>query len=409
MTAIACLRLFIDDAARFGDAQEITDLVSRVAGAYLETTWRWPRRHARVAPCSFVLADPDATALDAGELKALSRDLQQRLFGVDGDGEVALVMFEGGQEEMMRFAGLSTSKLAAILAGEDDDPIAGRVSKITPTNVTSAPPKGPRVADARSSQVSASDPFTEESAKVAYRGLYHTGRQMFFGNVAVWHEGGAGRQGYGFDAPKQDSDVPEHDVPTLKGALDVIQAMDAGMMFLPICFSSIIKPSTRELLAPHLEALPKRRRGQLAAAVYDTPRAPSFWSIWELKSALDPHFSRIDLRVTDPAFQIDDLPADLATSVTLVLPKSGEGARLAAIKRFMDQAPNYRRRQVLQGIGDVVSKRELNACIDAGAPFLTGPGISELLTRPTESVNCPILHLPLQDWSLKEALYRKTP
>lgn len=406
MTAIACLRLLIDDAARFGDAEEIAELVSKVAGAYLETTWRWPRRHGLIAPCSFVLADPTATALDASELKALSRDLQQRLFGVDGDGEVNLVVFEGGQEEMMRFAGFTPGKLAALLAGQDDDPIAGRISKITPHEVVDVPPKSAAARPAASREASHADPFLDQPARVAYRGLYHTGRQTFFGNVAVWHDAARSPSGYGFDTPRQDGDLPEHDIPTLEGALEAIVAMESGMMFLPLCFSSIIKPSTRDLLIPHLEALPKRRRGQLAAAVYDTPRAPTFWALSQLKTWLDPYFSRIDLRVSDPAFQIDDLPPGLATSVTLVLPKAGEAVRLAAITRFMNEAPNYRRRQVWQGMGDVVTKRELNACIDAGAPFLTGSGISELLTRPTESVNCPVLHLPLQDWSLKEEIYR---
>ena len=38
----------------------MADLVSKIASAYLETRWSWPRRHGLVAPFAFVLADPRA-------------------------------------------------------------------------------------------------------------------------------------------------------------------------------------------------------------------------------------------------------------------------------------------------------------------------------------------------------------
>jgi hypothetical protein len=189
----------------------------------------------------------------------------------------------------------------------------------------------------------------------------------------------------------------------LRGALSAVAKLDVGVMFFPLSFSTLVKPSARIELTPHLEALPRHRRGQLAAAVYDTPRAPSFSALSQLKRYIDPYFSRIDLRVTDPAFQIDDMPPGVAASVTLVLPSASEAVRIAAIGRFMREAPAYRRKSVLQGVGDVRTRRELNACIDHGAPFLTGSAITDLLETPTGIQSCSALHLPLHDWSMEES------
>ena len=136
----------------------------------------------------------------------------------------------------------------------------------------------------------------------------------------------------------------------------------------------------------------------LTSCVSDTPRAPSFSSLSQLKRFLAPHFSRIDLRVTDPAFQIDDLPPEFADSVTLVLPAASEAVRLAAINRFMHDAAAYRRKGTWQGIGDVRTRRELNACLEAKAPFLTGAAVTELLEEPTPVVECHPAHLPLRSW-----------
>ncbi len=94
-----------------------------------------------------------------------------------------------------------------------------------------------------------------------------------------------------------------------------------------------------------------------------------FPALSQIKRYLDPYFSRIDLRVSDPAFQIDDLPPAAAASVTLVLPTATEAVRLAAIARFMRENLAYRRKGVWQGIGDVRTRRELNACGGTGCGF----------------------------------------
>jgi hypothetical protein len=400
MTALACLKIFVGEELRFTDSDSLAALVAKVAGAYLETTWLWPRRHGLVAPFSFVLTDPRAVKLDPRELQALARDLQHKLFGDKGDGEIALLTFEGDQGDVMRFAGIPTAQLKALLSGDDDGEFAGRICRITPEGVTSiAPPGGPVVGEPPMETLHA-EPVAVAPARPAYRGVFHTQREVFVGNFAVWREAGS-PSSFGLDAPAAIITDPAHDIPVLRGAREMLTRFEAGIMFLPISFSTLVKPQARAELQPHLEALPRLQRGRLAAAIYDTPRAPSFSALSQMKRCLDPYFGRIDLRVTDPAFQIDDLPPDVANSITLQLPATGETARLAAISRFMRDAAGYRRKRVWQGITDVSTRRELNAALELGTPFLTGPAITELLEAPTDVVPCSALHLPLHDWSAK--------
>lgn len=82
------------------------------------------------------------------------------------------------------------------------------------------------------------------------------------------------------------------------------------------------------------------------------------------------------------------------------MPVASEAIRLAAIGRFMREAPAYRRKGVWQGIGDIRTRRELNACVELAAPFLTGSAITDLLESPAAVLPCSHLHLPLHDWAL---------
>jgi len=402
MTAIACLKVFVGDELKFADNETMAALVGKVAGAYLETTWLWPRRYGLVAPFSFVLADPRATQLDARELQALSRDLQLKLFGKEGAGDIVLLMFEGDQTDVMRFAGIHGAQLKALLDGTDDGSIVGRVCRITPTEVSSVVPQGGPVCGAPPmEELAALKPVAQEErppARVGYRGIYHGPRELFVGSVAVWRPAETASI-FGLASSSQEAAREEEDIPTLGGVVEALAAVSVGMMSFPISFSTMVKPAGRAQLLPHLEALPPGSRPRLAAAVYDTPRAPSFSALSLVKKFLDPFFHRLDLRVTDPAFQIEELPSGLASSVSLVLPQSDEPARLAAISRFMREAPAYRRKQVWQGVTDVRNRRELNYCLDQGVPFLTGSAITDLLERPLGASHLPSLHLPMHDWS----------
>jgi hypothetical protein len=403
MTAIACLKVFVGDELRFADNETMAALVGKVAGAYLETTWLWPRRYGLVAPFSFVLADPRATKLDARELQALARDLQFKLFGDKGEGDIALLMFEGDQTDVMRFAGIHGAQLKALLEGKDDGSIVGRVCRITPTEVSSVVPQGGPVCGAPTMEdLAALEPPGQGAgppARVGYRGVYHGPRQVFIGSVAVWRQARVA-SAFGLTPARLEADRPEDDVLALAAAAQALAAVPVGVIFFPISFSTIVKPGARAELLPHLEALPRPARGRLAAAVYDTPRAPAFSALSQVRRALEPFFSRLDLRVADPAFQIEELPEGLASSVTLVLPQADEATRLAAVNRFLRDAPIYRRKQVWQGITDVRTRRELNHCIEQHAPFISGQAVTDLLEKPVGAVQLPWLNLPLHDWSV---------
>lgn len=399
MTALACLKIMVGDTLMFADADTMAGLVAKVAGAYLESTWLWPRRYGLVAPFSFVLADPRATLLDPRELQALARALQTKLFGQTSDGEVSLLMLEGDKAEVMRFAGMPAHELKALLDADDLGEAIGRVCRITPDGVVSlAPPGGPVTGEPPVEILREIEP--EPKTRIAYRGVYHSPRELFVGNVALRRESAAPRP-LDFDAPApavngRDAD---HDIPILQSAKDILGRQESGVLFFPICFSTLVKPSARDALLPHLEALPRAARQRLAAAVYDTPRAPSFSAMQTIQALLKPHFSRLDLRVSDPAFQVEDLPADFASSVTLILPEGSESVRLSAATRFLRDAPLYARKRIWQGISELRTRRELNACVEQRAPFLSGPAITDLLEAPTPTTSCPSLHLPLHDWS----------
>lgn len=400
MTALACLKIMVGDTLIFADADTMADLVAKVAGAYLETTWLWPRRYGLVAPFSFVLADPRATLLDARELQALARALQTKLFGLTSDGEVSLLMLEGDKAEIMRFAGMPPQQLKAMLHADDLGEAIGRVCRVSPDGVVSLVPAGGAVTGEPPMEALQNTPPAPAPPRVAYRGVYHAPRERFVGNIALWRDDAAPKA-FEFDSPAPAAHGREvdHDIPILWNAIDILERQEAGVLFFPICFSTLIKPSARDELTSHLKALPPAARPRLAAAVYDTPRAPSFSAMQAIQTHLSPFFARLDLRVSDPAFRIEDLPVDFVSSVTLILPEGSESIRLSAATRFLRDAPLYTRKHIWQGVSELRTRRELNACIEQKAPFLSGPAVTDLLEAPTPTTACLSLHLPLHDWS----------
>lgn len=405
MTAIACLKIFVGENLRFADSDTMAALVAKVAGAYLETCWVWPRRYGLVAPYSFVLADPRATRLDARELQKLAQDLQFKMFGDKGSGDVALLMFEGDQTDVMRFASTHGAALKALLTGENDGAFAGRVCKITPDAVTSiAPPGGDVGGSPPAEELAAIEPepplggiaslmdVTEPST--GWWGVYYLNKEHFVGSGVDWR---MAWDDLAFGAI-EDSDVTARDLACLDAALEQMAHPRPGYIFLPFCFSSLIKPSVRETYRSHIESFPRALRPRMAASVYDVPREPSYGAIGQIRNFLTPYFSLIDLHVKDPGFRIESLPAGAVNSVTLVLEGTDERARLAAITRFLKDSATYRAKRVWQGVAMVKSLKELDLCRRLKAPFLSGPMIAPLTKAPTGEVACPALNLPYRNW-----------
>ena len=407
MTAIACLKVFVGEELRFADSDAMAALVAKVAGAYLETIWLWPRRYGLVAPFSFVLADPRATALDARELQKLAADLQFKLFGEKGSGDIALLMFEGDQTDVMRFASTHGDALKALLAGEDDGLFAGRICKITPQGVSSiAPPGGPVEGAPPAEELAAIEPdppgggidelLAAPQSKTGWWAIYYLQKERFVGSGvdfrAAWDGDFAERTASGDDTAR--------DLACLAAAQAAMQTIPTGYMFLPFSFSAMVKPSLRETYRSHIEKLPKAMRPRLAASVNDVPREPSYGAVTQIRTFLQPYFSLIDLHVKDPGFRIESLPVGAVNSVTLVVEGQDERARLAAISRFLKDQAAYRAKRVWQGVAGVQSLKELDLCRRLQAPFLSGPMVAPIADKPAGEILCPSLNLPYRSWAV---------
>lgn len=401
MTAIACLKIFVGEDLRFGDAETLAALVAKVAGAYLETAWVWPRRYGLVASYSFVLADPRATRLDARELQKMARDLHVKMFGDKGAGEVTLLMFEGDQTDVMRFASTQGETLKALLAGDDNGEFAGRICRITPDTVTSIkPPGGPLDGAPPIEELAAIEPeppiggiselLGAPQPNTGWWGIYYLARERFVGSGVDWR---MAWDNLAFGAV-EDADIAARDLACLKAAQTQLSHLDPGYIFFPFSFSSLVKPSVRETYRETIGKFPRALRPRMAASVYDVPREPTYGAIGQIRSFLTPNFSLIDLHVRDPGFRIDSLPAGVVHSVTLVLEGADERARLAAISRFLKDAPTYRAKRVWQGVAMVNSLKELDLCRQLKAPFLSGPMVAPLTKAPTGEIACPALNLP---------------
>ncbi|ADG12400.1 hypothetical protein [Caulobacter segnis] len=401
MTAIACLKIFVGEDLRFGDADAMAALVAKVAGAYLESSWTWPRRYGLVAPYAFVLADPRATRLDARELQKMARDLQVKMFGDKGAGEVALLMFEGDQTDVMRFASAHDEALKALLSGEAGSDFAGRICKITPDVVTSVqPPGGPLDGAPPAAELAAIEPeppldgigalLDAPRRNTGWWGIYYLAKERFVGSGVDWRLAWD-EQAFG---ALEHADMVAHDLACLEAAQAQLRNRDPGYIFLPFSFSSLVKPSVREIYQGAVSRFPRALSSRLAASVYDVPREPSYGAIAQIRGFLNPNFSLLDLHVRDPGFRIDSLSVGVVHSVTLVLEGDDERVRLAAITRFLKDAPVYRAKRVWQGVAMVNSLKELDLCRRLKAPFLSGPMVAPLTSKPTGEVAIAPERLP---------------
>ena len=104
----------------------------------------------------------------------------------------------------------------------------------------------------------------------------------------------------------------------LDHAPEALEATRSGQLFLPISYSTLIKPSGRAALTTAFQALAPATRQRLSASIYDTPRSPTFQALTAARNLIDPFVSGIDLRVSDPAFEIDHLAADIRRRGTLL-------------------------------------------------------------------------------------------
>ena len=408
VTAVACLRVAVDAEKTGLRPAVLGPLVAKFSGIYLEGKWQWPRQFAPLTHYSFLLTDPRADELDVQELAKLGDDLQIKLFGEGDDeaGKVGLLLFEGSAEAVQAFAALDDAAVSAALLDPSLLPAGGRLSRIEATEREPADDEteaGRPVGPIWVTQQAALEDIAETAAKRpmpsldGVQGIYFTLRSVFVGDVVSSTPGALRTH---LSLVEGDDHMPADPQAFDTDCLMVAARMLAGpgphsMLYLPICYSNIVRASQRALYQEMLASLPRTAKGQLAAAVYDVPRDPAFTALATIRATLLKYVTNIDLRTQDPGFEVEKLAPQAVTSVTLVLPNGDQRARLAALRRFADRLGLYRKKQIWAAVTNVRNRVELDACIAAHVPFVTGPGVCRLQTTPVGGRMQPPEALPL--------------
>lgn len=395
MAAVACLRVLVDGNRTDLPPDVLGPLVAKYSNIFLEVRWQWPRQADPLSDYCYLLTDPRADTLDTVELALLSQELQERLFGTGAEDGVKLVLFEGEPEAIQAFSDLSTEAVVAAMEDPGHLPAGGRLRRIAPDGTlidVPEPPQRERPADA----------FRLTPAVDGAQGVYFAQGGAFVGDIVSWTPIDAPTyysavDGEGHRAP----DAEDFDMACVMTALRFLVDFPVlAPLYLPVSFSTLIRPSPRAAYAEMLGMLPPSTRGDLAATVYDVPRAPTFQSLNVIRAALTPFVTSIDLRTRDPDFEIHALAAKAFASVTLALPEAGQDVRLAAIRRFAAHMPDYRRRRIWPGLSNLRFRPERDLAISLGVPFLTGPGVCRLQSQPVggrqwAADDLPLLSLPI--------------
>lgn len=392
MTAVACLR--VDVSAHKGQLPMATlgPLVQKFTLAYLDMRWSWPRRFVPLTDVSFLLTDPRADDLDVGELRKLSDDLQTHLFGVGDDGEVALLVFEGAHEAVTTFAALDAKAVAAAVEDPALLPPGGRLTRI----LAGAGARSPEAEPAPASHWVFDTPAPPPPAWEGVQGIYFTPREVFFGDVVMYMpRDGRTHLSLLDGAEHMPKDAAVFDAECVGIAVRLLAQRRKGpLLYLPISFTSLVRPSLRHGYEAMLADLPTGRRSELAAAIYDVPRDPAFTGLRQAKAMLEPYVSAIDLRTHDPAFEIEKLPAESVNSVTLILPEGDPLVRLSALRRFGERMVLYKQRRIWPAVSNVRRRAELEAAARLRIPFLTGPAICAPMPAPIGGRAVGLAHLP---------------
>lgn len=408
---MACLRIDVSAYSGKMPMSVLAPLVQKFAGAYLETRWSWPRRFVPLTEFSFLLTDSRSDELDVSELRRLSDQLQHHLFGVGDEGEVALLVFEGSHTAVTAFAAMDAKAVAAAVADPDLLPPGGRLTRIVAGGAEGEPEepaarnrgeRGWETGPARARGLNLEEPEPVSTAWEGVQGIYFTPREVFVGDVVTYIPANGKSHLSLVDGPEHlPKDPVAFDAACMGIATRLLgQRAKGPPLYLPISFTSLVRPSLRGAYEAMLSSLPPERRDELAVSIYDVPRDPAFTGLKQARALLDPHVSVIDLRVTDPGFEIEKLPLEAATSVTLMLPEGDGHVRLSALKRFAERLTHYKQRRIWPAVTNVRRRAEMEAAARLHIPFLTGPAICSPVPSPVGGRAVPSAHLPLSlgDW-----------
>jgi hypothetical protein len=404
LTAFACFRV---DVAALGECQAaVMPLVRKFTIAYLEQRWTWPRRFATISEITFLLVDSRAEVLDTDELRELSNNLQAHLFGTGDEGRVALLVFEGAQEAVTAFAAMSKEAVDAAI----DDPMllppGGKFTRIVPGMGKVQPAPSPRESAEPPSEESRRGPvgprwtFDTPAPRPpiweGVQGVYFTPRQIFYADMVTYTPHGSRTRlsltdGAGHFPPE----ATEFDAECVGIAVRLLGQRKRGPpLYLSLSFTSLVRPSLRQAYKTLLADLPILRRAELAATIYDVPRDPTLAGLTQARAMLDPHISALDLRTSDPDFEVEKLPQGLVNSVTFVLPDGDRLVRIAALRRFARHLGLYKQRRIWPAISNLRQRAEVDAAVQAQIPFLTGPAICGPRAIPIGGSEFTIERLP---------------
>jgi hypothetical protein len=400
--AMACLRVSILSPPGGQKAEDLQLLVAKVINAFLQSRWEWPRQFEQMTPYAFVLTDPRSERMDKRGLKALASELQLKLFGSEGEGEVSLLLFEGSDMEVHRFARLTVDEVERMAAGEAmNPPFEGSIDRISAERALEARLARLEAAAERLDHRHHAEPEDDgfdpplrapPAPRVqgrfenVYGGLYLSHGQSFVGSLTLCRRQRRDRRLYpdlGSPEALPGLSAEAFDEGCVESALKALEQDAAGLLFVPLSFSSLVRPTGRRAYARFLCHLPAEARERLAAAIYDTPRAPSYTALSSIRRFLEPFFGEIGLHVRDPAFEVEKLPPEAVSSVVLALPADRDPAeRLAAIRRFMQKRDAYKKKRIWPGVVGLAGHAELEACFALRTPLIGGPAVAELAERP---------------------------
>ena len=414
MSASACLRITLglsDD--KLAKLEALGPLVAKVTSAFLETRWAWPKRHAAINPFSFMLTDPKSHELDVAQLERLAEELQLRLFGTSEAGDVTLLLFEGDEVDTAHFVQMDHADLtAAVSEPIRPTPFGGRLMTISTdpdapkgmrwrTLEREPGPKKPPIVVTPITGVGGSaamGPVETHGQSLTFRGVYFAPAQAFVGSSLSADPAAEPGRNSLFDSTARLPNGAEeaYDLAYLAAAHRYLLGhADVGTLYLPVCFSSLMRRSTRIAYARQLHDLATADPRQWAAVVYDTPRAPPFNALGDICELLRRYFSFVDLQVDDAGFEVDGVPPDAVNSITLRLPDGPAGVRLAAMRRFTEKREAFRRRKIWPAITNLRTAAELEAALRERIPFLSGPAVCGPMSEALGRIACEAGRLPL--------------
>ncbi|WP_395651009.1 hypothetical protein [Brevundimonas sp.] len=390
MAAIACLRVLLDGNRTDVPAEALGPLVAKYANIFLEVRWTFPRLSEQLNFYAYKLTDPRAEALDTVELAHLSQELQERLFGTGVEDAVKLMLFEGDADAIDAFAGYSADDVLAAMQDPSALPPGGRLRRIAADGSLVDVPEAPV-------SVPAAEALRFGPTVDGAQGVYFPVGQAFIGDVLSCTPVGAATYYSMVDGDEHRPDDAEaFDAACVMTALRyLVDFQVTAQLFVPISFSTLVRPSARAAWLELAFILPPEMRNRLSASVYDVPRSPTYQALSTVTGALDATFGAVDLCTRDPDFQIQQLGERAVTSVTLMLPDAKPDVRLAALRRFASHGHDYRRRKIAAGVTNIRFRAERELAIELRIAFLSGPGICRIQSEPVGGRSWPIAALPL--------------